>query len=84
MEPLEGLYSLTNYEVDVETGTRLLDALDSAGEDNVQTLDKADISQSGVTHIAVAEAFAFSSMSPGEKPVALDSALKQIKPTSGP
>ena len=84
MEPRPGLHSLQNYEVDLETGRRLLDALDSADDDKATALDETTVTQSGVTNTAVAEAFAFPGMSPGDKLVALDSALKQVKPTSGP
>ena len=59
MEPLERIHSLTEYGVDIETGTCLLNVLDSVGKDNVQALDKANVRQPGVRNTAVVEAIAF-------------------------
>ena len=52
-------YSLAGYEVDVEAGACLLNALDSVGVDNAQILDEATVSQPGVANTAVAEAIVF-------------------------
>ena len=55
----QGSISLAGYDVDVEAGTCLLNALDSVGEDDAQILDEATVSQPGVANTAVAEAIVF-------------------------
>jgi len=80
----QGSHSLAGYEVDVEAGKCLLAALDSVSEDGAQILNETTVSQPRVANTAVAEAISFSGLSPGETLVALDDALKQVKPSSGP